>query len=106
MRRRSAFEPVKASKTRAGIKRGEPQSKGKRPTSKHAAIYPGGESRLSRSTHLAHPVGVRGHVPRNRSVRNFAKRTKSSCGHLITVFVFPPDPPDIDSDEDAEYIVA
>ena len=106
MKRRSAFELVKASKTRAGIKRGKSQSKGKRPTRRHAAIYPGGESRLSRSTHLVHPVGVRGHVPRNRSVRNLRRETKSSCGHLITVFVFPPDPPDIDSDEDAEYIVA
>ena len=102
MKRRSAFKLVKASKTREGIKRGKPQSKGKRPTRRHAAIYPGGESRLSRSKHLVHPVGVRGHVPRNRSVKKIARRTKNSCGHSFTVFVFPPDPPDIDPDEDAE----
>ena len=69
MRRRSAFRAVKASKANVGNREGKQQSKDKGSANKHEAIYPGGVSLLSR---WKHPVGVRGHVPRNRSVGQLA----------------------------------
>ena len=60
---------VKASKARVGIKTSKRQSKDKGSANKHEAIYPRVVNLLSR---LRHPVGVRGHVPRNRSVGQLA----------------------------------
>ena len=81
--------PVGDRKWSESIKRDEPQSKSKEWVNKRKASYPGGGSRPSR---LRHPVGVRGHVPKNRSIRNFAKKTKKFLWPRHG-FVVPPYPP-------------